>query len=577
MTRRSTSRTALALRRIMLRTERGPLRPLWWACHEAVIRALGVLYRRERAAVFVRGSFASGEPVFGLSDIDVIVVAGRGGGDRGEAHARVRARHEALCRRLPLFARIVQHFFVYEVEELREASRTTALTFGLEPEAADGARRRAAYRGPAPLADEEGLAERPGLYGPMADWRLVAGRDLRPAVPSRGEAERRLSAWLELQFWWRYAFQACSEPDRAHVPFLCVKLVAEPLRIWLWLAGGERFRTRSEVLDRALAVLPDEEEAITWARELLRTLDRSPDPPLADALSVLLRMSARIDEVIRDGVAAAGTTEVRLRTAHTRDVGLSPRALQSLRRLGTAGSEPLLLPLCDWRSLVVPSHAEEVLAVVGARADDPAVVAAAAAAGSEGIQPALATGGLLVLPATGFPRTVLRAVQSSVTDPVSFALVAKRPAARFANAAGWSASDWARRAVAEHRAWLDPGHAEGRRVRVDFPPALPGEVPVRLVRLLTAARAALFAESLQGGRPELAVDVESVAEALQSRSGVRALGEVTDAFHAVRASGVEAPGELASALERAVLDLPAYSGLRPGLGVVGRGKLATTC
>jgi hypothetical protein len=99
---------------------------------------------------------------------------------------------------------------------------------------------------------------------------------------------------------------------------------------------------------------------------------------------------------------------------------------------------------------------------------------------------------------------------------------------------------------------------------------------VRLVRLLTAARAALFAESLQGGRPELAVDVESVAEALQSRSGVRALGEVTDAFHAARASGVEAPGELASALERAVLDLPAYSGLRPGLGVVGRGKLATT-
>ena len=51
-----------------------------------------------------------------------------------------------------------------------------------------------------------------------------------------------------------------------------------------------------------------------------------------------------------------------------------------------------------------------------------------------------------------FPRGNLRCAQCAATDPVSFALLDGRAIARFPLVPGWSAADWARRAVAEQRA-----------------------------------------------------------------------------------------------------------------------------
>ena len=52
-------------------------------------------------------------------------------------------------------------------------------------EGGDPAQDRAAYLGTAPVEDEIGFLERPGLYGATVDWRPVAGPERLPAAGAR--------------------------------------------------------------------------------------------------------------------------------------------------------------------------------------------------------------------------------------------------------------------------------------------------------------------------------------------------------------------------------------------------------
>jgi hypothetical protein len=157
---------------------------------------------------------------------------------------------------------------------------------------------------------------------------------------------------------------------------------------------------------------------------------------------------------------------------------------------------------------------------------------------------------------------MLRAVQCQPTDPVSTALADRRTVARFPELAGWSAIDCARRAAAEHRGWLAahggvyPPHGwVGVQSGCDEPTA-------RSVGLLfTAARAALFLESIVEGDPELAVTVAGVAERLVARDA-SCRDAVESALHAFRASRAGESEHLPSVtpLLDVVRSLPAYAG-----------------
>jgi hypothetical protein len=166
---------------------------------------------------------------------------------------------------------------------------------------------------------------------------------------------------------------------------------------------------------------------------------------------------------------------------------------------------------------------------------DPEALARFAAAGEEP-QPTLRAPGLHVRPSLDARRTKLRAVQCASTDPVSFALAEGCGDTAFPELAGWSAADWAGRAVAEHRFWLDgmtPAYANGYEW-IDAPPAPDVNGVVTRNRLLAAARAALFQESLEDGDPTLLLSADAVADRL----------------------GVE--GDDVRAVRRAVFELRAY-------------------
>ena len=309
-----------------------------------------------------------------------------------------------------------------------------------------------------------------------------------------------------LQFWWRFAFQAAARPDATNVPFLCVKLIAEPARLWLWLVHDRALFARRDILREAIVSLPGEREAYELALELERALPSCPEPPLAAALASFTRQSALIAALMDDAARAAGERAVRL-------VG--------------AGTRPF--PLLDWRALVAPAPSAEQFDVVDGHPADAAALARLASV-AEDPAPALHAGPLMVRPRLEPGRAKLRAVQCAATDPVSFALVDGRAEARFPQAAGWSAPDWARRAVGEHRVWLECGNSA--RLNGHGWLGAPSATPDRMV---AAARAALFLDSIEREEPELMLSADAVASRLDADpTDVRALRRAVEGLPAYR-------------------------------------------
>lgn len=446
------------MHRLMTRTARGPLRPLWSLGYRVLTRAVVAwIARGEDVTTYLRAGFASGDVFYGLSDVDVALVAR----DRA-ARDRVLSRWLALRERVRPLADLYD-IAVYDPALLAAAASATTLTCDT-----------AVYFGAHERFDECSLRERPTLYGPLSGWRHLRGTDRRPPLGLQTAQERRVTAWLELQAWWAYAFGACAEPDAPRKAHLCVKLVAEPARIWLWLAHGERFTRRTDVLKRAVTALPEEAEAFHRALALDASLAQRPAAPVGEFMPYLVSLSRRIAQQLASDVVAAGATHVEL-----------------------VGATAPQLPLADWRAVVWPSLPDETfVAVDGTPAHAESVRRALAP--EVGPYNALSTGELLVLPATNRDNR-LRAVQCAVTDPVSFALLAGSDRAVFPNVEGWSAEDWARRAVAEHRAWLGANRQDAELTVREWAYREGRRAPVRLRelgRLFTAARAAVFADGL---------------------------------------------------------------------------------
>lgn len=508
---------------------------LWTLAYRLVALAWAAFltFGERDSSAYLRGSLGAGHVLPGLSDVDVAVVLSEDPRGAGIARLRARARWQRLRRAVPPTDLLLDFPLILEAGQLRDAAGSSALTH-----------KRATYYGPGFSEDKVRMLERPGLYGATSDWRLLSGRERRFPEPPRDAQERRIAAWLELVYWWQWVVPACVDPG-PRTASLCAKLVAEPARIWLWLAHGEECRDRADVLRRASARMPEEERGLRLALDLNESLAASPKAPVSQVLPLLVRLSARIaDELVGQG-ADAGTTEVRLAGTEL----ILPHGNERA---------PNPLPLCDWRALVRPGLPDESFALLRGDPGDPAALRAANAWHTFGLLPALRAGDLMVF-AGPRSRTELRALECPLTDPVSFALVDGRELAAFPDLAGWSAEDSARRAVAEHGAWLRAA-----------PAPIPGLRPTDsaggvLAMLLSAARAALFQESVAGGgTPELPLTVTEVARRLAERSeGAAAAAE--DALEGYRDFALlrTPPRRLTLDAMRAVVEgLPAYAQIR---------------
>jgi hypothetical protein len=505
-------RALLAVQRLVLRTQAGPLRPLWMLWYAVTVRALVAAVRRGNSAitVYVKGSLGERGAVYGLSDIDFSIVTPADPGAPGAASTRLRERARRVARQLPGRLDELLYSHVYEPEDIGGLGSEPVFVYGLDSDSRDTPPKglyfdsRSESRGSVPtnfraIWDRVYLHERPGVYGPMTDWRLVAGPERRPPHRAWDAHRRRMAAWLELQFWWRRTVTLAVRPDAMGAAYMAVKLVAEPARIWLWLTEGERCESRVDALRRARERLPSEAEAFEEALDLHRRLSRRPAVDVPRTLATLTRLSALIAERFAHDLDAMGRTPVSLLGAGQRDLMLA----QGKWRGPLPASAPK--PLADWRALVWPRFPDESFVTLSGSPADPAKVAACAEA-EQGPYPTLIADGLLVRPTVGVGRGHLRALQCRISDPVSFALLDGTEVAHFPCAPGWSARDWARRATAEHAAWL--AWAGG---------SLETSGPV-LAMLISAVRAALFLESVEVGEPQLPLTIAATLEALAVKS-----------------------------------------------------------
>lgn len=529
--------------RVMVRTSRGAARPIWLTAYRIVARFVVVLLRwgDPDAAAYLRGGWARGEVTPGLSDIDLALVAPR-------RHAgRARRRWRRFIRLLPAIQRLVQ-LGIYDDDELRLAVEASTLT-ATSP----------VHLPPAAPRDEAGLRLRPGIWGPLREWRRLAGPERLPPERPLDPQERNLHAWLELQAVWRDAFLVCRHPELISAPHLALKLVTEPARIWLALAEGRRVRGRREILELARSAIPEEEEVFSKALGWERTLPRCPDPPLREALSASLRLSNRLTHHLTAAVEPAGATSVPLIGGADTELALQPDAAEPLAGLSEA--DPALLPLADWRAVVWPLFPDDAFAVVDGDPADPRTLRAAVeAAGSYGPYPALLNGQVMVLTGPG----VLRAMQCRLTDPVSFALIAGSNTAHFPAVAGWSALDTARRAVLEHRSWLGPERVPDVPLVEQWALAqwrTSDAANETLGWLLSALRAGLFLDSMAQGEPQLALTVAAAGRSLDARlGGSRCLGQdAAETYRKCRLTGGAPSGTLVAELREAVLGLPAFA------------------
>jgi predicted nucleotidyltransferase len=514
--------------RALLRAARPPFDRVWALAYRLVARVWAAyLAGRERdAGAYARGSIGAGDVLPGLSDVDVALVLAEDPRGPGVARERVAARWMRLRRRFRVTDLLLDYPVALEEPELREVVGSSALTHA-----------RPTYLGGTLVQDKIRMLERPGLYGATGYWRLIRGRDRRPAEPERDPQQRRIAAWLELSYWWQWAYPVCADPAGPRTASLCVKLVAEPARIWLWLAHGERAGGRVDVLQRALRKLPEEETVIRGALELQARLTTSPPPPLDEVIPFLVRMSERVAQRLADEVRDQGVTEVRL-------TGVDP--LEIVHAHG--GPRTGVLPLCDWRALVFPRLPDELFVPSPGDPADWNVLGRATAADTYGAYTTLRCGALMLLPAAR-SRTGMRALKCSVVDPVSLALQEGRTVCAFSNVAGWSVGDTARRAVVEHGAWLRS--APGAQ-----------DAGAELATLLSAARAALLLESVRDGDPELPVTVTETARRLGARSE-RAAATADEGLGAYREFAVRRtapPARALAAMRALVADLPAYAG-----------------
>ena len=461
-----------------MRSGRGALGPLWRHAHVALARSIFAALRPPRGStLYAQGSFGEGAPVPGLSDLDLFVVAPDDDGAPGAAHRALRTRWKRIAGRLPWLARHVDVRFAEGSELAAAVASAPSIAPPADPP-------------PVPLVapaalDEVWLRTRPGPFEPVSGWRLMAGPERRP--PRTGRAPRHAIAWLELNSIWRHAFRLVDDPSGSYAPFLAVKVVADAARAWLWLAHDERAAARPAALRRALELAPAEERWLLAALHADARLGHRDAPDLASALGGLAGFSELIATHLFSAAEGAGSVTVTL--------------------VGEAITESQ--PLADWKGIALPGCLGDRFVAAPGDPRDPSAVKAALGGHGQGPRPVLRNGSLAVLPAVErallpvpfarFP-TVMRSFKCAVTDPVPFALLAGRAEAVFPDLDGFSASSTARRAVAEHRSWR--AHGENG-----------------VAGLLSAARAAMFADSLDAGRPELLLDAGTVLERLGLEAG----------------------------------------------------------
>ncbi len=221
--RRFSSWIKLALRGLVVATSGSPLRSFYAAIYrmhvQYAVRAL-MRFPGTRAIYATRG-MASGEIVYGVSDIDMVII----GEWTAEEHRRVLARVRHLSRRSPLYDSTLWQQ-VHTLAEVRSLAETDYFF-------------------------------QSRFHQGRSQWKLLAGDEVRPAIPAAPPERMAGGYYMELRNWWLHFIMSAfgAGPTARDAIFrnsICYKSAIESLNIAAAIEGGSPAKSRAEALAGAL-------------------------------------------------------------------------------------------------------------------------------------------------------------------------------------------------------------------------------------------------------------------------------------------------------------------------------------
>lgn len=173
------------------------------------------------SAIYLRRGVATDEIVYGLSDIDLLVIVA--GKDKEEqlAKERVRATYDKLSHFIPLFGQGDRELEVYSDSEFLN----TYIDYDF-------------YR----YRFDDG----------KHTWKLLFGKDMVKTLPQLEDSELYLPATEELKTWWRLLtveFTHDINYPEFKKKYLWYKAIAEASRVYLFVCHGKSVQSRGVALD----------------------------------------------------------------------------------------------------------------------------------------------------------------------------------------------------------------------------------------------------------------------------------------------------------------------------------------
>ena len=208
---------------LVARTSFFPLNFVYSLIYRLAVRAAVMVLRRVpgTVSIYLRRGVAKKEIVYGLSDIDLLVVVKGDAHQESAAKGRVRVLYRRLSRLLPLFGDIEQELGLYSLEEFNRLFRDYPFY---------------QYR----------------FHCGRTEWRLLCGQDILTILPEVPSRQLRLAATEEIKVWWTKILELMQSeaPENAiFARYFWYKAISESAKISSFIRTGRLYFSRKEALN----------------------------------------------------------------------------------------------------------------------------------------------------------------------------------------------------------------------------------------------------------------------------------------------------------------------------------------
>jgi predicted nucleotidyltransferase len=196
-------------------------------------------------SLYLRRGVARGEIVYGLSDIDLLIIINNS--NSNEVRKRLVRRYKILSFFIPLFGDASREFAIYSKDEFILLYRDFPF-----------------YRG--------------WFHEGKTTWRLLYGEDIVKTLPDMDHNQLAIAALEEFKVWWTHLIGNIVENSSLPLlnrKYLWYKVIAEAAKAYLFIVKNKKFYKRDEALIEIAPFLSAEEQnhistIIRYKEHLLR-------------------------------------------------------------------------------------------------------------------------------------------------------------------------------------------------------------------------------------------------------------------------------------------------------------------